>query len=330
MSRAWRLVWSHRSSALTIAVALGLVALFASGAIRASHGVREAGPVEQALFETGSPAPEGTYRFPTVRTREIGLAGWLLARFSGAEMVELDSDQAAAERASAAEMRAAQSTAWAVAGWLLKDGTEPGSAPGLVVTSVESASAAERSGLRVGDVILSVDGAPARSTDQLVDASDAAGQVRLEVAAGEQRRFVVVPPGEDGRLGVRAVPVPPDGGAPSLRGQVGGPSAGLMLTLAYLDARGSGDLSGPWRIAGTGTVASDGSVGSVGGIELKAQGLGDGIDVFFVPSPLISQVEGRTPARVVAVSHIGDALKWLCGNGVPNACPLALRAGHGN
>lgn len=56
---------------------------------------------------------------------------------------------------------------------------------------------------------------------------------------------------------------------------VGGPSAGLMCALGIIDkidgdARG-GDLTGGQTIGGTGSIAADGTVGAVGGIELKVQ-----------------------------------------------------------
>ncbi len=51
---------------------------------------------------------------------------------------------------------------------------------------------------------------------------------------------------------------------------VGGPSAGLLFSLGIidkLDGDGSGgDLTGGRSIAGTGTIAADGTVGPVGGV----------------------------------------------------------------
>jgi Lon-like protease len=50
---------------------------------------------------------------------------------------------------------------------------------------------------------------------------------------------------------------------------VGGPSAGLMLTLGILDKVGDTDLTGGAVLAGTGTIDQDGTVGPIGGIPLK-------------------------------------------------------------
>ena len=51
---------------------------------------------------------------------------------------------------------------------------------------------------------------------------------------------------------------------------VGGPSAGLAFTLAIIDDLTPGALTGGKRVAVTGTIAPDGSVGAVGGVEQKA------------------------------------------------------------
>ena len=50
---------------------------------------------------------------------------------------------------------------------------------------------------------------------------------------------------------------------------VGGPSAGLMFSLAVVDKLTTGDLAGSTFVAGTGTINIDGKVGPIGGIEHK-------------------------------------------------------------
>ena len=47
---------------------------------------------------------------------------------------------------------------------------------------------------------------------------------------------------------------------------IGGPSAGLMFSLAVVDKLTTGDLNGGKFIAGTGTIGPDGAVGPIGGI----------------------------------------------------------------
>src|ERR687898_2776862 len=68
-------------------------------------------------------------------------------------------------------------------------------------------------------------------------------------------------------------------------GDVGGPSAGLAFTLAIIDDLTPGDLTGGAKVAVTGTIAGDGSVGPVGGTGQKAAAVrAGGYDVFLVPS----------------------------------------------
>lgn len=81
---------------------------------------------------------------------------------------------------------------------------------------------------------------------------------------------------------------------------VGGPSAGLLFTLGIidkLDGNGSGgDLTGGRKIAGTGTIDDDGTVGAVGGVALKTQAARrDGATVFLVPKAECSDAKSELP-----------------------------------
>jgi len=51
---------------------------------------------------------------------------------------------------------------------------------------------------------------------------------------------------------------------------ISGPSAGLAMTLAIIDHLTPGDLAGGKRVAVTGTITSDGTVGQIGAIQQKA------------------------------------------------------------
>ena len=66
---------------------------------------------------------------------------------------------------------------------------------------------------------------------------------------------------------------------------VGGPSAGLMFSLAVVDKLTTGDLAGSTFVAGTGTISIDGKVGPIGGIGHKmAAARSAGATVFLVPA----------------------------------------------
>ena len=99
---------------------------------------------------------------------------------------------------------------------------------------------------------------------------------------------------------------------------VGGPSAGLMFTLGIIDkidgdGRG-GDLTGGQTIGGTGTIDEDGTVGAVGGIELKEQAVRrDGVRNFLMPRSQCAQAKAARPdgLRLVPVDTLDDALRAL-------------------
>ena len=66
--------------------------------------------------------------------------------------------------------------------------------------------------------------------------------------------------------------------------EIGGPSAGLVFSLAVYDTLTPGSLTQGRNVAGTGTIAADGSVGSIGGIQQKIVAAADsGADIFLVP-----------------------------------------------
>jgi Lon-like protease len=95
---------------------------------------------------------------------------------------------------------------------------------------------------------------------------------------------------------------------------VGGPSAGLMLTLGILDLVGDEDLTGGKKIAGTGTIEPDGTVGPIGGIQLKMVAAHDlGAVVFLVPADNCAEaLQAPQPNLPLAkVSDLDDALTAL-------------------
>jgi Lon-like protease len=107
---------------------------------------------------------------------------------------------------------------------------------------------------------------------------------------------------------------------------VGGPSAGLMLTLGILDLVGDDDLTGGAFVAGTGTIDTDGTVGPIGGIALKMVAARDmGADLFLVPEGNCAEAAaapdpGIPLARVATLDDALQALADLEAGRTPDAC----------
>lgn len=92
---------------------------------------------------------------------------------------------------------------------------------------------------------------------------------------------------------------------------VGGPSAGLMFSLAIVDELTPGAMTGGNDWAGTGTISASGVVGPIGGIVQKMFGaLQAGAEYFLAPAANCEDVVGNIPAGldVYAVATLDDAI----------------------
>jgi PDZ domain-containing protein len=95
---------------------------------------------------------------------------------------------------------------------------------------------------------------------------------------------------------------------------IGGPSAGMMFTLQIMNQLTEDDITAGLRIAGTGTIARDGTVGPIGGIQQKVFGAIDaGADVVFVPADNYDAALSAAgdDIDVVRVETIDDPLEYL-------------------
>lgn len=115
-------------------------------------------------------------------------------------------------------------------------------------------------------------------------------------------------------------------------GDIGGPSAGLMFTLETYQLLMKKDLRKGREIAGTGTINSDGSVGSIGGIDKKVVAADNaGATIFFAPAEEYSAeikkeypdlktnyeeaVEAakkiKTKMKIIPVKSVQDVIEFL-------------------
>jgi Lon-like protease len=95
---------------------------------------------------------------------------------------------------------------------------------------------------------------------------------------------------------------------------VGGPSAGLMFSLAVVDKLTNGDLVGSAFVAGTGTISLDGKVGPIGGITHKMVAAhAAGATVFLVPAKNCYEAaaDNHGGLRLVKVETLNEAVDAL-------------------
>jgi PDZ domain-containing protein len=96
---------------------------------------------------------------------------------------------------------------------------------------------------------------------------------------------------------------------------VRGPSAGLMMTLSLVNTLTPEDLTGGEKIAGTGEILLDGSVGPIGGLPMKIRGAeSEGAEIFIYPAANQEDLDGiSTDLELYAVENLDDALEVLEG-----------------
>lgn len=178
--------------------------------------------------------------------------------------------------------------------------------------------------LQVGDAITAVDGKPTTTVDELTgllketkpgqrvvigyrrkNAPD--GTATLTLGHKDDRDY--------GYLGAALLDAP---WAPFSidfnLANIGGPSAGLMFSLAVVDKLTDGELNGGKFVAGTGTIAPDGKVGPIGGITHKILAADEaGATVFLVPADNCSEAKTAEHGdmTMVKVDTLGSAVDSL-------------------
>ena len=221
-------------------------------------------------------------------------------------------------------MATSQETAAAVA--LRRLGYEVDAEPVGALVAAVGGDAPAVGKLKPSDIIVAIDGGEVRTLDdvgRLMARVDPGDEIRLRVRDGEELREVAVQtvahPEDAGRaiIGVLIRPAVRIGKLPIDveidAGNVGGPSAGLAFALDILEELGR-DVDRGYKVAVTGEIDLDGSVGAVGGIKQKTIGARrSGMDILLVPAGDNAR-EARRHAgslRVIAVNNFREALRRL-------------------
>ncbi len=263
-------------------------------------GTREGEPVVEVDGERTFPT-DGSLRLTTVLVTQpkrafnvLGaLGGWLdqeTAVLPYEALYPPDTTAEDEQAESAAQMVSSQDTAVAAA--LTKIGYDLSTYAEVTGITPDSPSEGE---LEARDRIVTLEGRRITRVQQVFDTVGRAepgdtltGEVRR---AGRTRSFEVTtkPAADDPDRAMLGVLVGtgyvfPFDVSIGISDSIGGPSAGLIFSLAVYDTLTEGSLTGGRDVAGTGTIAADGSVGPIGGIQQKIYGADEtGADVFLVP-----------------------------------------------
>lgn len=182
--------------------------------------------------------------------------------------------------------------------------------------------------LRVDDVIVSIEGEPVDTTCDVGSSIDRF-EVGETIDVGVRRNgrvetfeLEIAPDPRDRQAGIIGVYMEDvnrrfesDLDIEIDTGKIGGPSGGLMMTLALYDQLTPDDLTAGRTVAGTGTIGCDGGVGPIGGIEQKVAGAeGAGATVFLSPSANAGAAKAvANDIEIVTISTFDQAVSYLEG-----------------
>ena len=251
--------------------------------------------------------------------------------------------------------QAAEVAAFRAVGWHVS-----ATPTGTIINGVVDPSPASRAGLSVGDLITGVGSTTIRSSCQLISALH-------DVAPGTEETLHLdkVKISSSGTLSykspstlrVTTAKVPSDvqeSGCPGVTGpdhswlgialengdsyhlpakvsidtaNIGGPSAGLAMTLTLINKLSHGSLTGGNVVAATGTMSPNGQVGAVGGVEEKAVAVHDaGAKYFIVPdgdgNVDAARAADQPDLTILPVTSLKEALEDLRKLGGASPSPI--------
>ncbi len=212
---------------------------------------------------------------------------------------------------------------------------------GAAIQKVYPDSPAATAGMKVGDVITSINGQPVSVTDDV-------GTIVRAQPVGSDFSVVLRRDDRDETIRVTSAAAPSGdiAGKPYFgiaattddlkvdlpvkikiaTGDVSGPSGGLAFALTIIDDLTPGNLTGGKTVAVTGTIDGEGNVGEVGGVPQKAVAArAAGARAMIVPRAEVR--DARTKAgdmRVIGVGTLDQALTALRNNG---GAAIPARAG---
>ncbi len=189
--------------------------------------------------------------------------------------------------------------------------------------------------LKPGDRIIKIDGNRFNSMDKFIDyinGKKAGDKLSVTYERNEKSKTVSIEiaqfPQDKNKVGIgiglvddKEIVVEPE--VHINTEEIGGPSAGLMFTLEIYNQLTKSDLTRGYQIAGTGTIASDGTVGRIGGIEQKVVAADKaGAEIFLAPNEkgakdsnykmaVKTAKDIDTKMKIVPIDNFDDAVQYL-------------------
>lgn len=325
----------------------------------------DATPVEQLVNVRGLPVDAGhdTIMLTDVYLSRLTAWQYLTMQFQH-HVTFLSGNQLLEPGISASELDAqgflemsdskqdAQVAAFSALGWKLA-----ATPTGAIVNGVVENSPAAKATLRVADEVVGFNGAPVRSycqLDALVHSLAPGTRVKLAVRRAHIGATGVITWGAATPLSITTATPPQAVLSPCARvtgptrswlglslengmhyrfpakitistKYIGGPSAGLAMTLSLIDKLSRGSLTGHHVIAATGTIDQYGNVGDVGGVAQKAVAVARaGAQYFFVPRVEVATAKANAPAdlHIIGVTTLSQVLRELRKIGGAKPVPL--------
>ena len=323
---------SRRSGIWLIAIFLGIVLGAVMGVVHLPFVILQPGPVTNTLGNGAGGKPlitvTGKATYPTTGALDfttVALHGgpanpvnawdWIGAHFDktsallpeealfpkGVTSKEVDQE-------SAAEMADSQQEAIAVALRGLGQ-----TVPEVVSIGELTKDSPAKGALKAGDIVVSIDGKAVTTPDSVraaIRAHKPGERAVFTVRRGGKNQNVTVKTASVGGTAVVGILLRTEFLFPTKvsinAGDVGGPSAGMMFSLAIYDKLTPGSLTGGVNIAGTGTIDSSGNVGPIGGIHQKLVGARRGGAAWFLaPADNCNSAEWRTEVS----GHVPEGLR---------------------
>lgn len=185
-------------------------------------------------------------------------------------------------------------------------------------------------GLEVGDIILSVDGMSCDDVSEIkkvINRKEEGEYVTFKILRNNKEKEIkskIVLSENTKVVGVVIITEYDYDISPKIdikfKNSESGSSGGLMLTLTIYNAINAEDIIKNRKIAGTGTISSDGTVGEIDGVKYKIMGAArENVDVVFVPTANYEEAvmvnnKYKYNLNIVRVDSFKETIEYLKNN----------------